>query len=86
MVECLDEGVVACLGEVVFRYLDNNNKGDFDVDIRHILDDCFRTFLLAHPLEYILEETLGGPRIVHCGYMKKVGWYETCVQIHHEHK
>ena len=33
--------------------LDNNNKDDFDVD-----------FLLTHPLEYLLEETLG--RYVYC--------------------
>ena len=41
---CLDEGVVA--------YLDkNNNKDYFDVDIRHILDECFGYLILTHPLE-----------------------------------
>ena len=48
---CLDEGVLACLDEGVVACLDNNNKYDFDLDIRHILDDCFGYFLITHPLE-----------------------------------
>ena len=72
MVECLDkyevkccyEDVVACLDDGVTKFLDNNNKGDFDVD-----------FLLANPLEYLIEETLGGKVLVHHGHMKKIGWY-----------
>ena len=45
----------------MLEFLDNNDKDDFDVD-----------FLRAHPLEYILEETLGGQYLVHHGYMRKI--------------
>ena len=38
-----------------------NNNDEFDVD-----------FLLEHPLEYILEENLGGKCLVHHGYMQKL--------------
>ena len=56
MLECLDKDEVSCFhedfvaysDEGVVKYLDNNNKDDFDVD-----------FLLAHILKYFLEETLG---------------------------
>ena len=41
LVECLYEGVLACLN--------NNNKDDFGADISNILDVCFEYFLLAHP-------------------------------------
>ena len=55
MLECLDKDEVSCFhedfvaysDEGVVKYLDNNNKDDFDVD-----------FLLAHILKYFLEETL----------------------------
>ena len=50
MVELLDEGVLSFLDEGVLAFLNKNNKDDFDVYIRHILDDCFEYFLLAHPL------------------------------------
>ena len=57
VVECLDkdeaewcdEDVVVCFDQGVLTCLDNNNKDDFD-----------RGFLHAHPLEQLLEETLGG--------------------------
>ena len=42
----------------MLAWLDNSNKGYFDVD-----------FLHAHPLEHLLEETLGGKCLVHHGYM-----------------
>ena len=41
--ESLDESVVV--------FLDNDNKDDFDVDIRNIIDDYFGYFLLSHPYE-----------------------------------
>ena len=47
--ECCDEDVVSYLGEGVMACLDKNNKDYFYVD-----------FLLAYPLEYILEENLCG--------------------------
>ena len=47
-VACCDEDVVVLLYEGLMVWLENNNKDYFDVD-----------FLLVHPLEYILEETLG---------------------------
>ena len=50
--------VVVCLDESVVAFLDKNNKENFDVDIRNIFDECFEYFLLAHPLEYILEGNL----------------------------
>ena len=57
MVSCSDYGGLTCLYEVVVEYLDNNNKDNFDVD-----------FLLARPLVYILEGTLGVQCIFHHGY------------------
>ena len=44
------------------KFLDKNNKDDFDVD-----------FLLKHPLEWLLEETVGGKCIVNHIYTKKFG-------------
>ena len=58
-VACCDEDVVACFYEGVVKCLDKNNKEDFDI-----------YFILAHPLEYILEENLGGKGLVHHGHMK----------------
>ena len=55
--------------------LDNDNKDDFDGD-----------FLHAHPLEGILEETLGGNCLVHHGYMQKVGWCDTYDQLCYHRK
>ena len=48
---CLYEGVVACLDKGVVILLDNNNKDNFNVDIRNSFDDCFKYFLLTHPLK-----------------------------------
>ena len=81
----MDKVYVACLNEVVVVYLDNNNKHDFDVDIRHILDGFFDIFILTHPLEYILEVILGGQCIVHNIYMNKCVWSETCVHFSNDH-
>ena len=39
--------MVAYVDESVLEFLDNNNKDDFDVDIRHRLDVCFQ-FLSLH--------------------------------------
>ena len=39
----LYEGVVVCF--------DKNNKDIFDVDISHILGDCFEYFFHVQPLE-----------------------------------
>ena len=36
--------------------LDNNNKDDFDVDIRHSLDVCFESFSLYTPWNSFLME------------------------------
>ena len=74
---CGDEDGVVCLDEVVLPCLDNNYKDDFGVD-----------FLCAHPLEYIFEETFGGKCLVHCGYMQKIGWWDTYVNFfyHHNYK
>ena len=57
-VVCCSKDAVAWLYEGVAACLDKNNKDDFDVD-----------FLLAHPLEYIIEENLGGKYVVHYGHM-----------------
>ena len=57
-VECCDEDVVACLDKGVLASLDNNNKDGFYVN-----------FLLAHPLKYLLDETLGAQCLVHHGHM-----------------
>ena len=54
--------------------LDKNNKEYFDF-----------YFLLTHPLEYIIEETLEGKCLFHHGYMNKIGWYETYVYFCHDH-
>ena len=82
-VECLykdevawyDDYEVEWLYEGILAHLDNNNKDGFGVDL-----------LLSHPLEYILEETLGGRFIVHHGYTNKIGWYETYVHLYCDHK
>ena len=58
VVACLDNGVMACLDEDVVEFLDKNNDNDFDMDIRHSLDECFEIFLLVHSLEYIIEGDL----------------------------
>ena len=50
---------MACFDEGMVEFLDNNNKDDFDVG-----------FLLANPLGYIIEITLGRKCIVHRIYMK----------------
>ena len=63
------------LGWGVFACLDNNDKGDFYVD-----------FLHAHPLEYILEETLGRQYLVHHGYMRKIFWWYTYVHFCYHRK
>ena len=71
VVECLDKYEVSCGDEDVVAYfyqgvlvcLDKNNKDYFYVD-----------FLHAHPLEQLLEETLGGKFLVHHGYMYKIVW------------
>ena len=73
-VACCDDDVVECWDEGVVECLDKNNKDDFDVD-----------FLLPHPLEKLMEETLGGKFIVHHGYIKKIGWSKTYVHFCHEH-
>ena len=65
-VKCCDEDMVACLDEGVLAFLDKNNKDDFDV-----------YFIHEHPLEYLLERTLGGQCLVHHGYMQKISWCET---------
>ena len=86
MVACLDEFVVAYFNKSVVGWLDKNNKDNFDMDIRPILDECSEYYLLSHPLKYILEGTLGGKIIVHNGYTKDDVWYETYVQFYHDHK
>ena len=60
--------------ESVLACLDINNKDGFGVD-----------FLLAHPLEYILDETLGGGVLAHHGYMQKIGWCENHVHFYYHH-
>ena len=85
-VEFLDEGVMEFLDKGVVSCLDKNNKDNFDVDIRHILDEFLENVLLAHPLEHLIEGTLVRQYIVHHGYMKKCGWYETYVELSHENE
>ena len=51
-----------------------NNKDYFDVD-----------FLRPHPLEYLIEEKLGGKCIVYHGNMNKFGCSETYVNFSHDH-
>ena len=46
---CLYEGVVACLDKGVVILLDNNNKDNFNVDIRNSFDDCFEYFFSHTP-------------------------------------
>ena len=58
---CCDADVVACFDEGVLACLDNTDKDDFN--------GCF---IQTHPLEYLLEETLGGKSLVHYGYMWKI--------------
>ena len=60
--ECGDEDAVELLDEDVLACLDNNDKDNFDV-----------YFLHTHPLEYLLEENLGGKSLFHHGYMQKIG-------------
>ena len=76
-VHFFDEDVEALLYEGVLVCLDKNNKDSFDVD-----------FLISHPLGQLLEETLGVQCLVHRGYMKKTGWYDTYVHFcrHHSYK
>ena len=50
-----------CLYEGASSCLDNIDKGGFYVYSIH-----------AHPLEYLLEETLGGKCLFHHGYMRKL--------------
>ena len=83
VVSCLDDGVMACLDEGVVECLDN--KDNIDVDIRHRLDECFEYFILAPPLEHIIEATLGGQYIFHHGNMEEGGWSETCEPFYHDH-
>ena len=63
--------------EGVLAYLDNNDKDYFDVD-----------FLHSHPLEYLLEENLGGKCLFHHGYMQKIGWCDIYTHscYHHNYK
>ena len=74
----MDEGVVACL--------DKNNKYNFSVYIRNSLDYCFEYFILTHPLEYLLEVTLGVKYIFRHGNMKECGWYNTYVKLFYDHE
>ena len=53
------KGVVGFFDEVVLELLDNNNKDNFYVDIKHSLDECFEYFIRARPLGYLLEVTFG---------------------------
>ena len=73
-VACCCEDFVACLDEGVVKLLDKNIKDSFDVD-----------FIIANPLEYLIEEILGGRFIVHHGYMKKIGGSESDVPFCHCH-
>ena len=61
-VACCYENIVACWDEGLVKCMCKINKDYFDVD-----------FLLAHPLEYLLEETL----CVHQSYMNKIVWSDT---------
>ena len=55
------------------------------MDIRHSLDECFEYFLFSHPLEHLLERTLGRKCTFHHGYMKEGGFSETRVHLYHDH-
>ena len=65
---------MACLGEGAVAWLVKNNQDYFYVD-----------FLLPHPLEYPLEETLGGKCTAHHAYMNKIVRSETYVHFSHDH-
>ena len=67
----LDDDAVACL-----------DKDNFDVDIRHSLDNYFEYFLFSHPLGYLLDGAFGLQCILHHGYMKECGWYDTYVHFY----
>ena len=73
-VECGDGDVVEWLDEGVLACLDNNNKDDFDV-----------YFLHAPPLEYILEEILGGKCLFQHSHMQKIVWCDTYVHFFYHH-
>ena len=73
-VACFDEDVVACFYEGVLACLYYNNKDGF-----------YGYFLHTHPLEYLLEETLGGQFLVHHGFMYKLGWCETYAYFSNQH-
>ena len=73
VVSCLDKDMLACFDEGVVACLDKNNKDDFDVCIRHSIDDCLGYLLLVSPLGYIIEGTSVGQFIVHHGYMNNDG-------------
>ena len=55
-----DGDVVVCLYEGALTCLDKNDKDDFVV-----------YFICTHPLEYTIEETVGGQCLVHHGYTQK---------------
>ena len=74
VVESFDDGVMAFLYKGVMVCFYKNNKDCFYVD-----------FILAHPLEWRLEGTLGEKFIFHYGYMKKISWSETYAHFYHEH-
>ena len=65
-------------------YMDN--KANFDVDIRNRIDDCFVYYLLANPLEYLLERNLVGQCRFYHSYMKEVGWSENYFHLYHDHE
>ena len=71
---CCNDDVVACFDDGVLACFDNNNKDYFDVG-----------FLHAYPLEYIIDETLGGKCLVQHGYMHKIGWCETYAHFYYHH-
>ena len=74
----MDAGVVECL--------DNDNKDNFDLNIRNRLNARFRYFLLTPPLEKLLEGTLGGFCIVRHDYMKEAVLSETYAHFYHDHE
>ena len=53
---CFDKCVVACFDEGVLAILNNNNKDDFDVDIKHSLDVCLCFLSLHTPCHSFLRE------------------------------
>ena len=60
--------------EGVLECLDKNNNDDFD-----------GYFIHAHPLEYLLEEILGGQCLFHHCYMQKICWCETYSYLYYHH-